>query len=167
MAKYLDRVSGVSTQKLAIASSVGAGDADKIIATDSTGKIDPSFIPGEGLITLTASEALSAGQFVNFWDNAGTASMRKADATTAGKEANGFVLAAVSSSAQGVAYTAGSNTQLSGLTLGAKYYLSTTPGGASASPGPSGAGNVSQFLGKAVSATELAFEPESNPVTLV
>ena len=42
--------------------------------------------------TVTTSEALAAGDLVNIWNSSG-AKARKADATTAGKEAHGFVLA--------------------------------------------------------------------------
>ena len=54
--------------------------------------------------------------------------MRKADAAT-GKRVDGFVLEAVSSGANGVCYFTGINNQLSGLTIGATYWLSdSTPG---------------------------------------
>jgi hypothetical protein len=98
------------------------------------------------------------------WDDSGTLKIRKADATTAGKEANGYVLASVSSGAEGTVYFEQVITGLSGLTLGAVYYLSTTAG-AITTTAPSGSGNVVQRIGRAVSTTEVLFQPQE-PITL-
>lgn len=141
-------------------SSAGAGDAAKVVALDSAGRIDSSMMPvgiGADTATIVASESLAAGDFVNIWDDAGTAKVRKADATTAGKEADGFVLAAVSSAANATVYFEGQNTQLTSLTRGARYFLSTTAGGVTTTA-PSSSGNVVQYLGKAISTTAIAFE---------
>ena len=84
--------------------------------------------------------------------------MRKADATAAGKEADGFVLDAVASGQPATVFFEGRNSGVSGLTAGARYYLSaTTPGAAVAVP-PAATGNVVQFLGRATSPASLAFE---------
>src|SRR5512143_1765954 len=94
--KYLYNNVGALTEKAAIQSSAGAGDAGKIPALDAAGRLDNSMMPvGLGAETdvITTSEALSAGDFVNIWASTGT-KVRKADATTAGKEAHGFVLSA-------------------------------------------------------------------------
>jgi len=144
------------------ATSAGAGDAAKIPVLDGTGKLDSSFMPvglGAESDTITASEALSAGDFVNIWASSGV-KCRKADASTAGKEAHGFVLSAYSSSAAAVVYRAsGSNTQLTGLTPGAKQYLNpATPGGHTETC-PSTSGQVVQLLGYANSATQMIFAP--------
>lgn len=112
-------------------SSAGAGDSGKIPALDSAGLLDSSFMPvgvGADTAPITASEALTAGDFVNIHISSGI-KVRKADATTAGKEADGFVLASVSSSATATVYFRGSNTAVSGLTAGTEYVLSTTAGG--------------------------------------
>jgi hypothetical protein len=61
-------------------------------------------------------------------------------------------------------YFEGTNTQLTGLTGGAMYFLSTTAGGVT-STAPSASGNVVQKLGRALSATEINFEP-SDPIVL-
>ena len=135
--------------------SAGAADAGKIVALDSGGKLDPTLLPsgvGEDTITLTASESLSAGDFVNVHDDSGTASMRKADATTTGKAADGFVLSSVSSAATGTFHALGAfNDGLTGLTVGSVYYLDTTAGGVTDTR-PSTSGNVVQRLGRAVAA---------------
>jgi hypothetical protein len=52
-------------------------------------------------------------------------------------------------------YFGGINTALSALTLGATYWLSTTPGTGVATTPPSATGNVVQLLGKAISVTEV------------
>lgn len=141
-------------------SSAGAGDSGKIPALDGAGLLDNSFMPvgvGADTAPITASEALTAGDFVNIHISSGI-KVRKADATTSGKEADGFVLASVSSSATATVYFRGSNTAVSGLTAGTEYMLSTTAGGvvAVASP-PTGTGKINQILGKAASATVLNF----------
>jgi hypothetical protein len=108
---------------------------------------------------IPASENLAAGDIVNIWTNSGVANARKADATTTGKEAIGFVLAAVTAPANATVYrTSQSNTQLSGLTPGAKYFLSTTAGGITTTA-PSGSGNVVQGVGTAINETTLSFNP--------
>ena len=112
--------------------------------------------------TIAASEALASGDWVNVWNSTG-AKVRKADATTAGKEAHGFVLAAVSSGGNALVYFEGTNTQVSGQTPG-RVYLQTTAGTGGATI-PSASGNVVQNLGVAVSATEVNFE-RGTPVVL-
>ena len=142
--------------------SVGAADAAKVPVLDGTGKLDMSFMPvGLGAETdvITASEALSAGDFVNVWNSAG-AKVRKADGSTSGKEAQGFVLAAYSSSASATVYRISQlNNQLTGMTPGAKQYLSATVPGGRAETAPSSTGQTVQCLGVAKSATEIIFQP--------
>ncbi len=165
--KFLRILSGIIGELEALVTSTGAGDAGKIPALDATGRIDTSIMPvGIGAETkiLPASENLSDGDWVNIWNDTGTARVRKADATTAGKEANGFVLAAVSIGASATVYLDGINSHLSSLTPGSVYYLSTTAGTGATTP-PSGSGNVVQRLGRALSATEIDFDPK-DPVTL-
>jgi hypothetical protein len=81
----------------------------------------------------------------------------------AGKRAHGFVLAAVANGATATVYMEGTNNQVTAQTPG-DVYLQTTAGLAGATV-PSAAGNVSQRLGVATSATSINFEP-SEPVTL-
>lgn len=162
--KFLRLVSGVFTEVFGVQTSAGAGNAGDIVSLDDTGKIDASMMPvgvGADVVVLTATENLAGGDWVNI--HAG--GVRKADATTAGKEADGFVLAAVTSGNPASVYKEGTNTQLTGLTLGTNLYLSTTPGLATGTP-PSGNGNVSQRVGKAISTTSADFE-RGTPVTLV
>ena len=139
-------------------SSAGAADAAKIVQLDSNGRIDNSMMPvgiGADTAQITASEALSAGDYVNVWNSTG-AKVRKADATTVGKEAHGFVLAAVANAATATVYFEGSNTAVSAQTPG-NVFLSTTPGQGTSTP-PAGAGNVVQRIGMATSATSVNFD---------
>ena len=158
---FLARVAGKTKQIFAIIASVGAGDAGKIPALDSSGKLDMSFMPaGIGTDTqiIEASEALSAGNFVNIWSDSGSVKVRLADNSN-GRAADGFVLDAVSSSANATVYPLdGTNSELTGLTPGAEYWLGTA-GGVTNTPldetDVANANKISQYLGKAKSATEL------------
>jgi hypothetical protein len=162
--KYLkiDITTGRTVEQEALVTSAGAGDAGKIVALDSSGRIDPTMMPvgiGADTKSVTTSEALSAGDLVNLWNDAGTLKARKADATTVGKGAIGFVLAAFGSGVTALVYFDGTISGLSGLTLGSRYYLSKTAGGVVASVAAYTAGNVVQYVGIAMSATELTFQP--------
>lgn len=166
---FLRIVAGVVTQVFGVQASTGASNAGDIVALDDSGKIDNSMMPvGIGADTkiLPASEALAAGDEVNLWTDTGNViKVRKADASTNGKESNGFVLSAVSFGANATVYFEGTNTQKTGLIPGAAYYLSaSTPGGVT-NVSPSTAGQVSQYIGKALSATELSYESD-RPINL-
>lgn len=166
--KFIARVAGRFKQIAGIVVSAGAANDGALVALDPTGKLDPSLMPsgfGQNTVPALASESLSAHDIVNLYNNAGTINVRKADATAEGKEANGFVIAAVTSGATATVYTEGNILSgLTGLTPGARYYLSTTPGQINAAP-VSATGNVDQCVGVAASATTLVFAPE-DPVTL-
>lgn len=159
--KYFFNNAGKVKEKAAIQSTAGAGDAGKIPALDSAGLLDISMMPagvGAEVIVAASSENLLAGDFVNLYNNAGTINVRKADATANTKPADGFVLANVTSPANATVYLiSAQNTAVTGLTVGADYWLATTPGTVT-STAPSTGGNIVQRLGKAKSATALVFE---------
>lgn len=162
----LDHADGTLKETEATDVSAGAANAGEVVALDSTGRIDPSMMPvgiGADTAQITASEALAAGDYVNVWNNAGTPAVRKADATTAGKEAHGFVLAAVASAATATVYFEGTNTQVTGQTAG-RVFLSTTPGLGTSTP-PAASGNIVQRIGVAIAATAANFEA-GQPVVL-
>jgi hypothetical protein len=164
--KLLRLIGGVITEVFGVQTSAGASNAGDIVALDDTGRLDNSMMPvgiGGDTAVINASEGLAAGDWVNVWDDAGTAKVRKADATTAGKEANGFVLAAVTSGNPATVYFEGTNTQVAGQTPG-PVYLQTTAGTGGATI-PSASGNVVQQIGVAVSATAVNFE-RNTPVVL-
>ncbi|MGB9772375.1 MAG: hypothetical protein ACPLX7_10445 [Candidatus Kapaibacteriota bacterium] len=158
---YFDDTQKTLVEKEAITQSSGSGDAGKIVALHTDGKLHSSLMPtgiGADAITVPAYENLSAGDFVNIFLDSGTAKARKADATSITKRAVGFVLEAVSAGQNATVYKEGSNTALSGLSAGERYFLSTTAGGVSLTP-PSGAGQIVQEIGTAVTSTQIDFEP--------
>lgn len=164
--KPIHLVSGRLTQVEATVTSAGVGNAGDIVALDGTGKLDLTVMPvgvGPDTKSIVASENLAGGDFVAVWNDTGAPKARKTDATTAGKEADGFVKDAVTSGQSALVYFEGTNTSLTGLTPGARYYLHTTAGGVSSTP-PSAAGNVVQYIGRAISTTELSFEPDAGVV---
>lgn len=164
--KFLYNNAGTLTEKVSNQTSAGAGDAGKIPALDATGRLDNSMMPvgiGADTATITASEALAAGDLVNIWNSTG-AKVRKADASVAGKEAHGFVLAAVLSAAAATVYFEGTDTQVTGQTPGPVFLSASTPGLATATA-PSGTGQVVQRVGFATSATAINFQSQP-PVVL-
>jgi hypothetical protein len=176
----------------AITSSAGAADAEKIVATaagtgvlddtlmgaaetgasvvvksKSDGTLDLSLMPsgiGPDTASIVTSENLAAGNLVNIYDNAGTVTARKADATAEGKECHGFVLAGTTSPAAALVYFEGKLTGLTGLTPGARQFVATSPG-TTTETAPTGAGNVAQCVGIAISTTAISFEAQ-DPVTV-
>lgn len=164
--KFLRMIAGVFTEVTGVQTSSGAANAGDIVALDDTGRLSDTVMPvgiGADTAQLTASEALSAGDWINVWSDSGAFKMRKGDATIAGKEVDGFVLSAVSSGSTGTAYFEGTNTQVTGQTPG-PVFLQTTAGTGGATV-PSASGNVVQRLGTAVSATAVNFE-RGTPVVL-
>ena len=143
----------------------GAPNAGKRVQLNGSGVLDVSVLPsgvGDETEVFPASEALSAGDCVNKWNDSGTVKVRKAD--TNGKPADGYVKAAVASGANATVYSDGLNDAVTGLTIGT-VYLSATPGGYSATPPADGSGLVLQELGFANSATAVQFR-RGIPVTL-
>ena len=158
--KYLK--TGTSTELFeevsATQTSAGAGNGGDIVALRDDGTLDITLMPagiGADTSIVASSENLSAGDLVNLWNDTGTIKARKADATTSGKQADGFVLSAVTSPAPATVYHDGTNAQVTGLTPG-KQWLSTTPG-KSTHVRPTASGNIQQPVGLAITATSLTF----------
>jgi hypothetical protein len=154
---------GDVVEREASTASAGAGSAGKIAALGVDGRLDLTMMPtGVGASTklVPASGALSAGDVVNLFDDAGTLSARRADATTAGTEAKGFVVDSFADGASALVYLSGVNSARTGLTQGARYFLSTTAGGITTTA-PTGSGNRVQIVGHAISDTELQFNPQN------
>jgi hypothetical protein len=167
MAKYLEFFQGAFREVLGLAASTGATDAGKIVQLDGTGRLDPTLMPvgiGADTQNVQATEALAAGDFINIYNVGGNARCRKADATVAGKQADGFIMAAVANGANALIYMEGTNTAVVGQTPG-PVYLHTTPGLAVTAPGPNASGNINQAIGVATSATTINFS-RAQPVTL-
>ncbi len=140
--------------------SAGASSTGKLVALDGAGRLDATVMPvgfGADTGTLQASEALSAGDYINVWSSGGSPRMRKADASTSGKEAHGFVLQAVASGASGTAYFEGTNTAATGQTAGVVFLDPANPGKGTTTA-PSTAGQVWQKIGFATGATTVNFQ---------
>jgi hypothetical protein len=169
--RFLSIINGIKTAITAITASTGVADGGKIVATDpTTGKLDMSFMPsgvGAETDTIVADVGgLAAGDIVNIYSNGGTLTARKADASTEGKPAHGFVTAAVIAGNNATVHRPNQTlTGLTGLTVGSEYYLSATTAGLITTTIPTATGNVVQSVGIAMSATSLAFNP-SEAITL-
>ena len=102
-----------------------------------------------------ATEAISAGAAINFWNNAGVLGVRNANASAAGKPCHGWSTTSVASGAPGEFVQQGTCFLIGGLTIGATYYLSNTNGLISTGPG-----TISQKIGYAIGANTLVFRPD-------
>ncbi|PKM30242.1 MAG: hypothetical protein CVV07_07440 [Gammaproteobacteria bacterium HGW-Gammaproteobacteria-11] len=164
---FLARVAGKTKQLFAVVSSLGAADAGKIAALDTDGRFNMSVMPlgiGAQTTPAVASELLTAGKFVQFFDDDGTFSVRLADNSN-GRFADGFVAAEVAEAAIAEVYTLdGTNASLTGLTPGVRYWLGTA-GAVTATPldetDVANVNKVSQYLGVAKSTTELVTDDDS------
>lgn len=163
---FLARVAGKTKQLLAVIISAGAADAGKIAGLGDDGRFHLSVMPvgiGAQTTQAVASEALGAGKYVQYHNNAGVFSVRLADNSN-GRQADGFVLAAVASAATATVYPLdGTNAQQTGLTIGSRYWLGTA-GGVTDTPldeaNVANANKISQSLGVAKSATELVTDDD-------
>lgn len=150
-----------------IINASATSSANKIVKMDGTGRIASGILPvgiGADTIDIVASEALAAGDVVNVYNNSSVANCRKADGSTTGKEAHGFVLASVASLGTATVYFEGTNTQATSLTPGRQWLSAVTPG-KSAAAAPTAAGQTVQVVGFATSATAFNFQ-SGTPVTL-
>jgi hypothetical protein len=150
----------------ATTTSSGSADAGKIVALYTDGKLHTSVLPdgvGAEVFTAPAYENLSAGDLVNVFSDSGVMKVRKADATGGiSKRADGYVKEAVSSGNTATVYFSGVIPR-TGLTIGARYFLSNTPGSVTTII-PTTSGHLVQYIGKAISTTELLFEPDDGIV---
>lgn len=163
--RFLSLVNGVKTWFVALQVSTGAPDANKIIMSDSSGRIDSSLMPvGIGAQTqvILASETLVAGDFVNIFNNIGTPNVRKADSSN-GRPANGFVLTGAASAANATVYLGGMNTGRTGLTPGGLYFLGTA--GSVTTTAPTVVTHIIQEIGVATNATTIQFDYDA-PTTI-
>jgi hypothetical protein len=108
---------------------------------------------------VQATEHINQGSLVNLVAVLGAIQVQNANGITGAKPADGFCSQAGGIPAGGIGEVIlgnGMNSSMAGLTVGARYYLSTTPGSITTSP-PVAAGNLQQSVGIAVSATSLVF----------
>ncbi len=161
--KLLARIPGTANPSDYTPTQIGgASYANKVLALNAAGQLDQTMMPtgiGAPTATGTANSALTAGQFVNI--TGGT--VKVADASVPLK-ANGFVLSGYASAATGVVvYLSGQNTAVTGLTPG-PVYLGTNGAAISSTTGLV-AGNIAQFIGDAITATDVDFQP-APPITV-
>jgi len=140
--------------------STGVAEAGDIIATDSTGKIDISLLPsgiGADVAMIEASGDISGGSYIQIFENLGSPEIRLADNSN-GRNADGFIIDAVTDGNLATVYFEGSNTGLTGLTVGSRQYLGLNglPTETPLDPNnPANVGKIHQFLGKAINATTI------------
>jgi hypothetical protein len=108
---------------------------------------------GSGFPSLLASETLTAGDIVNIFSGG----VRRASSNDTTKQAHGFVTSSAVATNPVVVFYSGLNTNVSGLTIGARYFLSAS--GAESTIPPVATGQLSQEIGVAISATALLFQP--------
>lgn len=167
---FLARVAGHTRQIFATVISAGAPNAGDIVGLGPSGRLDMSVMPegiGANTTQAAASEALGAGKFVNYHEAGGVFSVRLADNSN-GRPADGFVLEAVAEAATATVYPLDStNAQLTGLTIGTRYWLGTA-GSVTATPldetDVANANKISQYLGVAKSVTELVTDDDGHVV---
>ena len=168
MAKVLQLVNGNLQELQPNTTSAGAADAGKLAQLDSSGRFDSSLMPpgfGSETFTITASETVAAGDFINIFNDTGTPKVRKADATGGvAKKADGYVLAGGAAGATVTVYYGNLNNQKSGLTPGDQMFLGTA--GAVTNTPPTASGSIVQKLGRVQCATEILVELQ-DPIILV
>lgn len=158
--KYQSLINGRETMVEATVESLGASSAGEILALDNFGKISISVLPtgvGPSVQVVEASENLDAGDFVNIFDDVGTAKVRKASSDN-DRRAVGYVLEATTAPATATVYFEGRNDQLTGLTAGQRIYLDTAGNIQTTAPSLAGGDVIHQYLGKALSATTMDVE---------
>lgn len=151
--KFLKVENGRTTEKEAITSSAGAADSGKLVGLDGGGRLDPSVMPvgiGADVKALELTEDVSAGDYVNIFDDAGTPKARLADQSN-DRAAHGFVKAAGLTGETVNVFFEGPNSGLSSLTAGARYYLASNGDITNSAP----AAGLLQFLGVAIDDTQI------------
>lgn len=167
--KFLSKGAGILQEVQAISTSAGAGSAGLIPALDAAGKLNENMMPtgvaADVVVAKAGSGGLAANDVVYLHLVTTVLTADKADATDATKRAQGYVKEIVTEGNDATVYLDG-HLPGTGLTPGAKYYLTTTPGTVSATA-PTGTGNMVQTVGEAISATEIKFDPDKQPIVLV
>lgn len=138
-----------------VSTGVDAGTGDVTINASSSG--------GARTQVATAGEALSAGDWVSFYNASGTLYCQKASgsraSSTYGFAAHGYVLAAAAATSNATVYLDGVNTAVTGQTLGPVYLSATTPGAGTA-VAPKAVQTVELQVGIALTATSVLFQPQ-------
>ena len=156
--RYKTLNNGKDTMVEATDTSTGVAEAGDIVALGTDGKLDPSLLPvgvGPDVKIAEADEALSAGDYVNFFDDGGTVKVRLADNSN-GREAHGFVLDAFSAAANATVFFEGPNTAAPAGTAGQRAYLGTAGSVITTPLDPATeAGKIHQLLGTYIDTNEI------------
>lgn len=106
-----------------------------------------------------ATEAISAGAIITLYNNAGTIAIRNANATNNTKIADGFcsTVGGIAAGAVGEVILTTGVLETAGLTVGDRYWLALV-NGTITNVAPVAAGNVEQYIGRAIDATHLYVE---------
>lgn len=156
--KYIKLEDGKLGLREGSTTSSGVANAGDIPALDASGKLDPTLLPvgvGPDVTNLPSFENLTAGDYVNIFDDGGTVKARKADNTN-GRDAHGYVKDTVISPAAVNVFFEGANANLSTLIEGGRVYLGVTGGVIQTALNPdTETGKIHQFLGIALSETEV------------
>lgn len=102
---------------------------------------------GSGFPSLLASETITPGDYVNVFSGG----VRRASSTDLTKQAHGFVTGSYVATNPVVVFYSGLNTNVSGLTAGAIYFLSAS--GTENTVPPTATAQLSQQIGVAISTT--------------
>lgn len=107
---------------------------------------------------VIASETIIQGAAISLFNNGGALNVRNANATNNTRICDGFCSSpgGIIAGSPGEIILNSGVAFIGGLTIGARYWLSTTAGLIIAVP-PVAAGNIEQYLGIAISATALSF----------
>lgn len=119
------------------------------------------FAQNGGRFYAQAAEAIGPGAIVNVFNSAGAAKVQNANATNNTKQAHGYCNVAAGVALGDyleVILFSGLCTLFSGLTPGQMYFLSTVAGSIQIAE-PVAAGNIGQFVGIALDANSLFFNP--------
>jgi hypothetical protein len=113
------------------------------------------------LLVIVAGEAISACEFINVYDDSGTAKIRKAIASDPAKFASGFSPLAISNGDPGIVLFFGRNAAVGGSvsTPASQVWLSDSVGGGFQTTAPTTAGHIVQSLGPAIPGVGIIFHP--------
>ena len=167
--KFLTKGIGVLQEDQAINTSAGVSSSGKIGCLGADGRFNENMMPAgvaaETVVCKAGVGGLAANDVVYIHLVTTTLTADKANATDSTKRAQGYVKEVAEAGANATVYLDG-ELPGTGLTPGAKYYLTTTPGTVSATA-PTGSGNMVQCVGEAVGEAEIKFDPDKVPIVLV
>lgn len=145
--------------RLFMVSKTAAGYADVRAITEAEQVVYAPVVTRDvSIVQMAVGQDLAYGDLVYVYDDSGTPTVRQSTASDSTKPADGWATATYTTGDDGlIALTGTLITGLSGLTIGADYYLSDTAG-AITTTAPSASGHIVQRVGFAVSATVLSFE---------